>query len=80
MTDGREDLQTVKMLEESLERWKKAKVTPRDIFSGIFDPIDNAPQAQQAVEHALPTNTPGPTAREILEQDRNRLETKVWSQ
>ncbi|NJL18751.1 MAG: hypothetical protein HC901_00015 [Bdellovibrionaceae bacterium] len=26
------------------------------------------------LKHAIPANTPGPTAREILEQDRNRLE------
>jgi hypothetical protein len=28
----------------------------------------------QLLEHAVPADRPGPTAREILEEDRNRLE------
>jgi hypothetical protein len=30
----------------------------------------------ELLKHSIPADTPGPTAREMLEQDRNRLEPR----
>jgi len=47
------------------------------------EPLHAAPSAENPdwvdalLKHAIPRDTPGPTAREILERDRNRLEPSI---